>query len=306
METNAAEKIIDEPIESYLENNGNEIKKEHLQLVENEKMEEETGETEKKQSEKDTVEIKENKNEKEKIQVDTVADFVHSLEKTADAYTDGNLKGKLINQILKIRIALSAAGLDINKVKVNSMPENVLGIFDSSSGTIAISEELLSDFSTDKDLIEMAARYSFMRKKGFDDKGAALKAVLAGHSGLPNAAYLEEQKKFSRAFAYRIGNAEALRLYLQNPEELLNKYLELGIRQLYGANELKKFIGGNAYEKFRAQIRLELAANRVMSNLVVHFKEAVPELYESLKNINNIGLRQRVKTIIKNLAYNKK
>jgi len=246
----------------------------------------------------------EKKLEQKEKPVVTVADFLDHLENMKIESENSDEAALIAMQMTRIRLALGAAGLSSASVYVEKMPSGVLGLYDINSHQIALAVDLLG--AGDQQLIKTVGVHEKIHKvEKFYDEGLAQISTakkISSSSGI----YEEQQDKTRRTF-YRLGIERALKLYdINDPKKLFENYLQKGLEYKYNGQEekLKRFIGINAVEKIKANIRLNIEAGKIEQGMIAGFKKAVPYLYKDLKKYG-YDIKTNIRSAIKKLAVRK-
>ena len=265
-------------------------------------------ETEKKTNKFDSKIIEKKSIEQKEKEVITVEDFIDYLESFGMSMNENDPeKGKVATQIIKIKTAIFASGINPSEVKVEKMSDNTLGLYDRNSNEISISKELMEDFNASQSEIRTTLEHENVHKinKIFDE-GLAHKKTKQKYSQATNA-YEESQDKAQRAF-YQLGINKAMELYkIDDPNKLFAKFLKIGLEHKYSGQDKKVngFVGNNLIERLAAKIRLDIAAEGINSGLVHKFKEAVPVLFEALEQ-SSVDILKSIKIGLRELALDKR
>jgi hypothetical protein len=209
----------------------------------------------------------------ERQEVNTVEDFINSLEWEYSECANEQVKNKIALQIIKIEVALRASGLDAGKVYVSRMPDGILGLFDPNANRIEFSEDLLSDFNSDEQLLKTVFVHEEVHKdKKFADEGLTqlyVRRIISATSGI----YEEEQRVAEEAFR-EIGIEKALELYdPEHPERLLGECLRIGLKIKY-RGQTKILKGVESDEK-----KLGFVAREEKKRISKKFQKGAEELF---------------------------
>lgn len=222
----------------------------------------------------DSDKDQEQKVEAQIFEVNTVKDFIDSLKWNYDEAKNEKMRRKISYQIIKIEIGLRAARIDAREVRVSKMPDGTLGLFNPQNKKIDVSEDLLSDFNADTQLLETVFVHEKTHKEGIYDEGLTQLRV---RQKIPSAAegiYPAEQKEAQRTF-YKTGIDNALGLYdIDHPEKLVDYYLEVEIRRAIPERKRKLFT-----KNYVAKIAKEQA-----DKLSKKFKEGAEKLFGKLES----------------------
>ena len=232
---------------------------------------------------------------KERQEINTVKDFINDLEWKYNECHNEQMKNKIALQITKIETALRVAGLSDNKVYVSRMPDGILGLFDPNANRIEFSEDLLSDFNSDEQLMKTVFVHEEVHKdKKFADEGLTQLFVKKKISASPGI-YEEEQRAAKRTFR-EVGIDKALKLYdIDHPGRLFSECLRTGLEIKYrGQTKTLKGIESN-------KRKLEFVASKEKKRISREFKKGAEELFNKLIP-HNYNAKEEIKKILKELV----
>lgn len=181
--------------------------------------------------------------------------------------------------MVKIEIALGAAGLGSHEVYVRQTPEGILGYYEPEANRIAISSGVLEDFSSDQTLFNTILVHEKTHKEGIHDEGLTQKLVMKKIHATPGI-YPAERKQAEFAF-HRLGVDAALELYeIASPEDLADGYLRQELEKIW--KEKLEFQYKKSKKK-NTRERIESISRHEIELLEKKFEEGVPRLSEALE-----------------------
>ncbi len=160
--------------------------------------------------------------EMKEFKIVTVADLISVLEYSKQLSGDHE---RYAHQIDKIREACRASDLNPEDVRVERMPDGILGTYDPNNREIAISQDLLANPSEEGSMIKLTFVHEKVHKEGIHDEGLT-QMVAERRTGTSTSIYDEEVAKTRKAIA-SLGLQAAEKVYdLKNPKKLLEKFID--------------------------------------------------------------------------------
>ena len=249
--------------------------------------EEEPGEKDREQ----TVERQERK--EVMLKINTMKDFLDALYWSYDKAEETE-KQNINMQILKIKLGLSAAGLNPEAIKVENMQKGVLGTYDPQDKGIAISGDLLKDYKAGQSTIAHVLVHEKTHARGYADEG--ITEIIANQQ-MPGAIsfYVTEQERTKSTF-HALGLEKTKDLYdLRNPKKLIDEYLEIELTREFpkDGKERKKLTRASyfAIELASASKHYEEKLDKVVDRLkdklpAGHIKDKIREIWGELLKEN--------------------
>jgi len=207
----------------------------------------------------------------EKVSVDTMGDFIDVLKMHILSSEDEEVRKVLYHHMVKLEGSLVAAGLRADDIYARKTPKGILGYYDPDGGSIAISLDLLKDFTADKKLYDTVLVHERTHKEGIMDEGLCQKFT-AKKIGAVHGIYEAEQKEAMRTFD-RVGIEKVFELYERdNPERLTEYYMEVEAEYLWN----EKY--SRAYKE---NIQRGMGSEEAMSFI---WRDASDEMKKALEN----------------------
>jgi hypothetical protein len=171
-----------------------------------------------------------NELEKQESHVHTISDLYGFFAEASENTEDTEIKSRFKLQVVKIQLALSAAGLNPEDVYVGHL-NGALGIFNTVDRKITLDINLLEDLSVEGHLIKTVALHEKAHDKGFIDEGAA--QLKAEKDGATDKGFYQDQKRKIEETFKRMSINNFLENY-KDKRGLMRKYLEIGLKYKYG------------------------------------------------------------------------
>jgi hypothetical protein len=227
------------------------------------------------------------------FKVDNLEEFIDSLKWRHDEAEREEERKELSRQIINIEIALQAADLKAADIKVEVLPEGVLGAYDMNKNQIIADKDLLSDFDTDLLTLIGLLKHEKNHQDGIADKGLCQIRTGREVSG-GTSFYVSEQNQAKRTF-YKLTIDKALDLYkLDHPEKLINDWVELELKDMRKDKEELK----NMREKDES---LNFFARKDTEILKSRFKKGAEMLLKKYEELG-FSMKKKVKEVLKEIS----